>query len=62
MGESNKAYELSIDDGKVRIVIKIEDIKVDVINSTNEFITPSDDEIYLFLSFSDLEINSTNQS
>ena len=45
MGESNKAYELSIDDGKVRIVIKIEDIKVDVINSTNEFITPSDDEV-----------------
>ena len=61
MGESNKAYELSIDDGKVRIIIKIEDIKVDVINSTNEFITPSDDEIYLFLSFSDLEINSTRE-
>jgi hypothetical protein len=56
MNQSKKAYGLSIDEGKVRIVIKIEDLKVDLRNSAEEFISAKDDKIYLFLKFTDLDI------
>lgn len=61
MSESKKAYELSIDEGKVRVVIKIEDIKVEIRNSIKEFITAQKDDINLFLSFTDLEIKSNRK-
>jgi hypothetical protein len=62
MIESKKAYELSIDEGKVRAVIKVEDIKVDVRNSANEFISMDEDDVHLFLDFTDLDIKTVKKN
>lgn len=58
MIESKKAYELSIDEGKVRVVINVEDIEVEVRNSANELISVDEDQVHLFLNFTDLDITT----
>lgn len=62
MTDNKEAYKLSIKEGKVRIVINIEEIDIKITNTAEEFINAKDDKISLFLNFEDLEIKSINEN
>lgn len=60
MSDIKKPYQDSIDKGKVRIVVKVEDIDVEISNSAEEFISSDDDTTFLYLEFVELDIESIN--
>lgn len=60
MSDIKKPYQDSIDKGKVRIVVKVEDIDVEISNSAEEFISSDDDTTLLYLEFVELDIDSIN--
>lgn len=61
MNDSDKAYTLSIKEGEVRVVIRIENIKVEEINTAKEFVSVNEDDLFLYLNFADLEIDSIRE-
>lgn len=58
MGDIKEAYKLPIEEGKVRVVINIENIKIEITNTAEKFIDAEDDGKSLFLSFDDLKIKA----
>lgn len=58
MGDIKEAYILPIEEGKVRIVINIENINIEITNTAEKFITEKDDKKSLFLSFDNLKIKT----
>lgn len=62
MSDNKEAYKLSIKEGKVRIVVNIEEIDIEVTNTAEEFISAKEDSISLYLNFEDLEIKSIKEN
>ena len=62
MGDTKEAYKLPIEDGKVRVVINIENINVEITNNAEKFITAEDDKKCLFLSIDNLNISAIKPS
>lgn len=56
MNEKNEAYQLPIEEGRVRIVFNVDQIRVKVTNSIEEFFSQKDDATKLFLDLGNLKI------
>lgn len=56
MNEKNKAYQLPIKEGKVRIIFNVDKIELKITNSIKDFFSHIDDTVKLFVDLGDLNI------